>query len=186
MHAVQDVGDVLDLIDGLQRRLVELRRTVHRDLRGRELPQGTLDLLTCEIGDTPAALPLRSIEAVVMRCALTEVPQAPSWVAGMLDLHGEPVPALDLLSRLHGGSCEPRLSDVMIVCTDGTTRAALIVQAIGEVLRARTLDVGEHLDAIAHAPYVLGICRIDDGQRLVISVPQLLAALAMPDEENHP
>jgi chemotaxis-related protein WspB len=60
-----------------------------------------MKVLVFHIGRERYALPLASIERVLPVAGLTPLPGAPRFVPGLLDLHGEAVPVIDL-SRLAG------------------------------------------------------------------------------------
>ncbi len=178
----EDVGAILDVIDGLQRRLLDLRRGVHRDIRARELTTGLSDLLTCHVGAQIMALPLRHVETVVMRCEVTKVPETPPWVLGMVDFHGDGMPVLDLRARLLGEVRDAEIEDMLVICSTEHGRVALAVQGVSEVRHGATLEVRDEVDHLAHASYVLGVTYVTGAQLLVLSVPQLVAGLSLPEE----
>ncbi len=60
-----------------------------------------MKVLVFHIGADRYGLPLAGVARVLPAAALKHMPLAPPYVAGLLDLHGEPVPVLDL-SRLAG------------------------------------------------------------------------------------
>src|SRR4051812_1868502 len=60
-----------------------------------------MKVLVFHIGRGRYALPLGSVDRVLPVARLTALPGAPEYVRGLLDLHGEPVPVIDL-SHLAG------------------------------------------------------------------------------------
>jgi chemotaxis-related protein WspB len=60
-----------------------------------------MKVLVFHIGHDRYALPLAKIDRVLPVAALKALPGAPGYVRGLLDLHGEPVPVIDL-SNLAG------------------------------------------------------------------------------------
>jgi chemotaxis-related protein WspB len=63
-----------------------------------------MKVLVFHIGRERYALPLAGVERVLPVARLTPLPGAPPYVPGLLDLHGAPVPVVDL-SKLAG--CPP-------------------------------------------------------------------------------
>lgn len=55
-----------------------------------------MKVLVFHIGAQRYGLPLAAISSVLPAAALTGVPLTPPYVAGLLDLHGTPVPVIDL------------------------------------------------------------------------------------------
>jgi chemotaxis-related protein WspB len=60
-----------------------------------------MKVLVFHIGRDRFALPLARLERVLPVAALKALPGAPEYLRGLLDLHGEPVPVIDL-SNLAG------------------------------------------------------------------------------------
>lgn len=76
-----------------------------------------MKVLVFHIGSDRYALPLRQVARVLPAAALKQLPLAPPFVAGLLDLHGEPVPVIEL-SRLAGIVPEALWFDSRIILVD--------------------------------------------------------------------
>jgi chemotaxis-related protein WspB len=76
-----------------------------------------MKVLVFHIGPDRYALRLRDIARVLPAAALKQIPLAPDYVAGLLDLHGAPVPVIDL-SRLAGIHAEQLWFDSRIILID--------------------------------------------------------------------
>ena len=76
-----------------------------------------MKVLVFHIGADRYALRLREIARVLPAAALKQLPLAPDYVAGLLDLHGAPVPVIDL-SRLAGLAPETLWFDSRIILVD--------------------------------------------------------------------
>lgn len=61
------------------------------------------------------ALPLHVVDRVLRMAAITPMPVAPGWVVGMLNLHGRPLPVVDLRLRLGRPFRPYHLDDRLIV-----------------------------------------------------------------------
>jgi chemotaxis signal transduction protein len=181
--ATDDLSEFLEKIEVLQHQLTELRKRIYRDIRSAELPQGHADLLSFRVGTSLVALPLPCVQTVVQRCALTPVPEAPRWVAGLLDLRGEMLPVLDLYTRLYGEPQEPALSDALVVCNDTRRRAAFVAQVVDAVHLGVTLDGDDDLHEVPHGSYVMAVAHLPAGTAVVLSVARLMAAVELPEKE---
>jgi chemotaxis-related protein WspB len=73
-----------------------------------------MKVLVFSIGPDRYGLRLGAVDRVLPALALKHLPLAPSFVAGLMDLHGEPVPVIDL-SRLAGIAPEQVWVDTRIV-----------------------------------------------------------------------
>ncbi len=76
-----------------------------------------MKVLAFTMGRDRYGLPLRDIARVLPVVALKQIPLAPEYVAGLMDLHGSPVPVLDL-SRLAGFTPEQVWLDSRILLVD--------------------------------------------------------------------
>jgi chemotaxis-related protein WspB len=76
-----------------------------------------MKVLVFHIGRERYALPLARIEKVLPVARLTALPGAPHYVPGLLDLHGVPVPVIDL-SRLAGTPPSAVRYDTRILLVD--------------------------------------------------------------------
>src|SRR5690349_10674423 len=76
-----------------------------------------MKVLVFHIGADRYALPLAAVARVLPVAELKQVPQAPAYVAGLLDLHGVPVPVIDL-STLAGVPPAQIWFDTRIILVD--------------------------------------------------------------------
>ena len=131
------------------------------------------------IGADRYALPLDVVARVLPAAALKALPLAPAWVAGLLDLHGEPVPVLDI-SRLAGLAPEQVWVDTRIVLVDyrlpdGALRKlgllAEHVTGIETIEPASLADPG-----VAGAAFLGQVASSGAGMLQLIALEQLLGA----------
>jgi len=78
-----------------------------------------MKVLVFHIGHDRYALPLRVVQRVLPLLALKALPLAPDAVAGLMNLHGESVPVIDL-SRIGGGAPARQQFDTRIVLVEYT------------------------------------------------------------------
>jgi len=180
MHDNDAIDSILTTISGLERKLSALRHGIVRDLRVDELGVSEVDLLSCRVVDSIVTVPLLHVQAVLPRCALAPLPEAPRWVAGMLDFHGDLIPALDLAARFYGEASPLAPSDVLLVCADGQRRGALLAQAIGQVHFRVPIESGNEVHEVPHGAYVMAVAHLGPVSAVVLSLARLFAALEPP------
>jgi len=81
-------------------------------------------------------LPLASVERVEAMCAITPLPNAPSIVAGVINVHGAVIPVLDLARPLTETSRQYRLGDQLLLVRTPTRSVAI---AVNQVVGVRSL-----------------------------------------------
>jgi len=137
-----------------------------------------MKVLVFHIGDDRYGLRLTAIVRVLPLLELKRLPLVPDYVAGLMDLHGEPVPVIDL-SRLAGLAPAALQFDTRIVVVDyhapdGTSHAlglmASRVRGIAEVDQEQLGDSG-----VATAPFLGQVASDADGMLQLIELDQLLS-----------
>lgn len=138
-----------------------------------------MKVLVFHIGAQRYGLPLAAISSVLPAAALTGVPLTPPYVAGLLDLHGTPVPVIDLAQLATKVPAALRF-DTRIVIVDYVAGAGDVrplgllaerVQGIEDVAAAALADNG-----VRGAPF-LGQVATGAGSMLqLVEVDHLLSA----------
>ncbi|WP_298347023.1 chemotaxis protein CheW [Ferrimicrobium sp.] len=93
------------------------------------------------IGEYRCAVPMDHITEVLAPQHLTPVPIAPSTVAGLLNLRGQILTVLDLRASLLGLGAPSSSEPMVLVLERANQLFALLVDAIGDVLRAASGDL---------------------------------------------
>src|SRR6185503_3677872 len=111
----------------LQARAAELATPTPVDVEYRE----DAGVVIVSAGGRRHGIDVGAVREVVSRPAITALPMAPAFVAGVINLHGEIVAALDLARVLDASS--PSASRVAVVVHQGDLVAALLVDEVEEV-----------------------------------------------------
>lgn len=157
----------------LERRAAELSRPAVQD----EERGGQDGLLVLRLGGESHGLPVAAVREVLSRPQVTPLPLAPSFLAGLLNLRGEIVAALDLRALL---GIEPAgEAGCAVVVRHGALEAALLVEEASEVVWARADQREAVVATVPHerAPFFYGAYRI--GSRLITAV-EVSAVLRHP------
>lgn len=133
-------------------------------------------LLTFSVDACRYAIDVARVVEVVPRVALRPIPHAPPYLAGLFNLGGELVPAVDLGVRLGGEPCRPRLSTRIIIASDSAgRRLGLIAERVTELITAPDdLFTARHAGPPREAPYLGPIVTIDDAMIQLIRIDDIL------------
>ena len=139
-------------------------------------PRATITYVTVEVGEQMFGLPIKRVHDVFVSPALTVVPLAPPEVAGLLNLRGRVVTAIDLRRRFGMPQAPAGIRPMTVGIEDGPESFGFIVDAVGEVV---TLDAESRDDDPAHlsdrwAPLARGIHRLQDRLLVVLNVDSVL------------
>lgn len=140
------------------------------------------EYVTVTIGDHMFGLPIFRVQDVFVPDRLTRVPLAPPEVAGILNLRGRVVTAIDMRSRLDLGS---RPKDALVMAIGIETKGesyGLLVDAVGEVMalrnsacEAKPVNLDPRLSRVA-----AGVYRLEGQLMVVLDVDRVLEIKSGP------
>jgi purine-binding chemotaxis protein CheW len=134
------------------------------------------EYVTVMIGEHLFGLPIARVQDVFVPARLTRVPLAPSEVAGILNLRGRVVTAIDMRSRLDLGMRQPGRPVMAIGIEMRGESYGLLVDSVGEVMQladdaceAKPANLDGQLARVA-----AGIYRLDGRLMIVLDVDRVL------------
>jgi purine-binding chemotaxis protein CheW len=134
------------------------------------------EYVTVTIGGHMFGLPIFRVQDVFVPVGLTRVPLAPPEVAGILNLRGRVVTAIDMRSRLDFGEREPGTPVMAIGIELKGESYGLLVDAVGEVMQlhnsaceAKPANLDPRLSRVA-----AGIYRLEGQLMVVLDVDRVL------------
>lgn len=137
--------------------------------------------LVCRCAVLEVAFLLDSVVEVVMMPALYPLPEAPAWIAGVLNLRGKSVPVLDVTVRITGRAREIEMTDFVVVCTSPQGLVGFVVQDLGEPTLVAPNDITCPADGLNVAPYFLGLVQRGNRQVSLLDVGALVVTSNVPE-----
>lgn len=174
-----------DLVGELERLKTEVLQLQRRLLgrKGREsIPVGHFEVLDFSVENTHLCLPVQRVAQVVPRPLLGVLPEAPPWVAGIMNLHAESVVVLDLKYRFWQQPSAICTTDLIIVTALGTQKIGLLVQSVSELLALNGTALSEVDANLPYAPYVLGIANTASFSTCLLGMESLLMLIDRIEE----
>ena len=144
-------------------------------LRGAEATE-TVQLVSFRLGEEKYGVEITKIQEIILMGEITRVPQAPSFVKGLINLRSNVIPVLDL--RLRFGLAETGITDetrIMVVNVMGKT-IGLIVDAVSEVLRISLNEIVPPPPTVAGLgrEYLTGLVQLSGRLLIVLDIDKLL------------
>lgn len=96
----------------------------------------TADFLSVVLAGRLLGVPALRVREVVRLPLVTRVPGAPAMIAGLMNLRGQIVTAVDLRRRLDLPPREARAGAMAVVVEQGDDAYTLVVDSVGDVVRA--------------------------------------------------
>lgn len=136
----------------------------------------SLEYVTVTIGEQLFGLPIGQVQDVFVPGHLTPVPLAPEEIAGVLNLRGRIVTAVDMRCRLGLPGRDKRQNSMAVGIDLNGESYGLVIDSVGEVLKLHENTreaVPINLDARL-AQVAAAVHRLDDELLVVLDVARLL------------
>ena len=141
-----------------------------------EAPENVVEYVTATVGGQLFGLPISRVQDVFAPDRLTRVPLAPPEIAGLLNLRGRIVTAIDLRRRLGLGAPAGDAPRMAVGVEWKGESYGLLIDAIGEVLKLPMSDREDNpvnLDP-GLARVSAGVHRLDGKLLVVLDVDRVL------------
>jgi purine-binding chemotaxis protein CheW len=138
----------------------------------------SVQFVAFRVGTAELAVEVFAVQEILRRQPVVEVPQAPAFVDGVLELRGALIPVVDLRRRLGVKSPREDAATRVIIARAGEEVIGLVVDSVTEVLRVPETALSEPPQYVRDvaAEYVQGIARLKDRLLVVIDLQRVLSA----------
>ncbi len=125
-------------------------------------------IVVCELGGESYGLEISKVYEIIRFQPATMVPQAPSFVDGVINLRGLIIPVADLAARFGMRRSTTTKATRIVVAETAGTRVGLIVDGVSEVLMVpdESVEPTPEVADGSNANFIRGIAKL--GERLVI------------------
>lgn len=137
------------------------------------------ELISFRIGEQEFCVDIMAVREIRGWTQATPLPQAPSYVRGVINLRGAVLPIVDLAARLGLGTTEPSVRNVIIVVRIGHRLVGLLVDAVSEVLTATAEMIQPTPDVSSDAVrmFIKGILALEGRMVSWITLDRILPEL---------
>ncbi|MCH2205425.1 MAG: chemotaxis protein CheW [Lentisphaerales bacterium] len=132
--------------------------------------------LTFHIGSEDYAIAIKNVTEIIGMMAITEVPQTPEYIKGVINLRGKVIPVMDIRLRFE---MEPRSYDertcVIVVHLKQST-VGLVVDTVSEVLDIpeENIEASSQFNHANGSSFIFGMGKVYDQIKMMIDVNSLL------------
>ena len=133
-----------------------------------QLSGKTLQAVTFALGSEEYGVDIAQVQEINRMVTIINVPRAPQFMEGVINLRGQLIPIIDLRTRF-GMERSERTKNTRIVVTEiGNKRIGMVVDSVSEVLRIPVEQIEDAPDLVAgvDTEYIRGVGKM--GDRLII------------------
>jgi purine-binding chemotaxis protein CheW len=145
----------------------------------RALPEASEHLVTFLLAGEEYGIDVRLVQEIVRVSEITQVPRAPEFIKGVVNLRGRVIPVIDLKRRLGLGAVAPQDRSARIVVARVQERlVGLLVDAASQVLRVPVACIDPAPDEIVpiHEGYIRGVAKLEMRLVILMDLPRVLEA----------
>lgn len=127
-----------------------------------------LQLVSFNIGNEEFGVNILKVQEINRMVEITKVPQAPSYVEGVINLRGKVIPIVSLRKRFNLEVKETDKNTRIVVVDINGNIIGLVVDAVSEVLRLNTNTIEPPPEIVTgiNSEYIKGVAKLED--RLLI------------------
>ena len=138
--------------------------------------------LTFTLGNEEYGLPVLKVREIIKVMDITQVPQVPSYVLGVINLRGKVIPVIDL-RRKFGFAAAERTERTCIIVVDVEVSAVrvmmgIVVDSVSEVLNVSGSEMEETPDfgGRATTDYILGLAKVKGTVKILLDLDRVLGS----------
>lgn len=127
-----------------------------------------LQLVSFNIGTEEFGVDILKVQEINRMVEITKVPQAPTYVEGVINLRGKVIPIVDLRKRFNLDIKQYDKNTRIVVVDIGGTIMGMVVDSVSEVLRlpSSTIEQAPEIATGVNSEYIRGVAKLED--RLLI------------------
>jgi len=134
-------------------------------------------LVVFRLGKEEYGVDIAKVQEIVRIQEITRIPQAPSFVEGIVNLRGKIIPIVDLKKRfnLEGEEVSERDKRVIVVNVSNQT-IGIVVDSVSEIIRISREDIEPPPPIVAgiEAAYIEGVGKIDKRLIILLNIEKIL------------
>lgn len=128
-------------------------------------------LVAFKIDNEEYGIKIKDVQEINRMTEVTQIPRAPHYIDGIVNLRGNIIPVLDL--RKFFGLSEKELTDAtrIIIVDSAGVKTGIIVDSVSEVLRFEKALIESPPELLSNgidSSYIEGVGKLDDGKRMVL------------------
>lgn len=141
-----------------------------------EADQKLIQLVTFSIGEEEFGVNILQVQEIIRTMEITNVPRAPEFVEGVINLRGKVIPIVDMRSRFGLESKDHDKYTRIIVVEIGMIIVGFVVDSVSEVLRIPASSVQPPPPVVAgmDSDYIDGVGKLEDRLLILLDLDSLI------------
>ncbi len=155
---------------------VETGSTVGNGIHG-DATTSTTQVVSFRLANEEYGLDIMRVQEIILMGQITEIPEVPSFICGLINLRGKVIPIVDLRKRFRLEAKASGEHTRIIVVNAADNTFGIVVDAVSEVLR---IDAGQMEPAPTgllglDQAYIKGLVKMPDKIMIVLNLDNILS-----------
>lgn len=136
-----------------------------------------IQLVSFKLGKEEFGVDILKVQEINRMLEITEMPNAPDFVEGIINLRDRIIPVIDLKKRLHMQTkAQDNSTRIIVVELNGKT-VGFIVDEVSEVLRIESSITEPPPDMVAgiDSDYITSVAKLNDGLLILLDLNKILS-----------
>jgi len=138
--------------------------------------EGTMQMVSFQLAGEEYGVEINKVREIILVGEITQVPQTPPYVKGLINLRSTVIPVVDL--RLRFGLAAPEATDEtrIVVINIAEKTIGIIVDAVNEVLRISQNQIAPPPPTVAGLgqEYLVGLAKLEDRLLIMLDIEKIL------------
>jgi purine-binding chemotaxis protein CheW len=137
-----------------------------------------LQLVIFQLGGEEFGVDIMAVQEIIKMPEITAIPQAPEYVAGVINLRGKIIVVVSLGKKFDIQSCDKNEEYKVIVVELENQVIGMMVDSVSEVLRIPSSSVDPAPDIIksgVSSNYIQGVGKLDDRLLILLDLRNVLS-----------
>ena len=132
--------------------------------------------LTFSLGEEEYGIEIRNVTEIIGIQNITELPDTPAYVKGVINLRGKVIPVIDVRLRFNIEALEYKDRTCIVVVNINNMSVGLIVDTVSEVMDipAENIDPAPKVNNKSGSMYIKGLGKVGDEVKILLDTQKLL------------
>jgi purine-binding chemotaxis protein CheW len=133
-------------------------------------------LVIFELANESYGINIAVVESIIKMQMITQLPQTPTYVKGVINLRGSVLPVIDLRSRFALDAREDTRQTRIIIVTMGNIKVGVTVDGVSEVLRVsdELIEPLPPMVSSVNSIFLKGIVRLENRLIILLELDKVL------------
>ncbi len=159
----------------------------HPEIKASPKMEGEAQLVVFSINAEEFGVEIKNVQEIIRMTKITEIPRAPSYVKGIINLRGRIIVVISL-NVIMGMPGREHNADTRIIVADvDGTIMGFIVDSVSEVIRISQSNIEDAPSVITnkiHTEYLKGVGKIDGRLLILLNLGKMLSVEELQNVQN--